>query len=62
MPHGLFAMRDEALNDAYKLAMQNGCYATAERIAYELNEPGQLYLYRYRAKPEIVVDKPPLCR
>lgn len=48
MPRGLFAMRDEALNEAYKRAMMAGAYATAERIAYELNEPGMEYVYRHR--------------
>jgi hypothetical protein len=40
----MYAMSREQLQAAYDRAMEKGCFAAAERIAFELDEPRTTYV------------------
>lgn len=56
MQFGLFTKSNKELRAAHKRAMRIGAFAAAERIAFQLNEPGKLYIYSCRAKQAVTMD------
>ncbi len=48
MMHGLFAKDKSELAALYHRAMSVGAFAAAERIAFQINEPGKPYAYPCR--------------
>jgi hypothetical protein len=51
MAHGLFIEDEASLHAMFARAMSIGAFAVAERIAFQINEPGKLYygMAAYRA-------------